>query len=210
MGPRRCRQSEGTPGQDPDHGIPVARCRGGRAGRGTPARIGGKTRERIAAEDAAVQSTLPEARPAEHCVLCPVRGICDSYWASAAPNYLTVPDGKWFDLEAIVGNQNGPRSWWLHDPSGARQILLRTTPTTMFERARACASSVYDVKSTRRAVRRSRSWPRIRRYLRSSRREWISPPQKIIVEQQLCDIVVGWQGNPCGMANWSRGALGSH
>jgi len=88
------------------------------------------TRERIDAADTSAELNPPEARPSELCLMCPVRGLCDAYWASIAPDYTTLADGDWFDLEGTIGIQNGPRSWWVHDHSGSRHVLLRTTPST--------------------------------------------------------------------------------
>lgn len=88
------------------------------------------TDRRIAHADADAESDLPEARTSvDHCCQCPVRGLCDAYWNSIAPDPTAVGDGEWFDYEGVVGPQNGVRSWWMVGlATGAQQLLLRTTP----------------------------------------------------------------------------------
>ena len=72
-------------------------------------------------------SGSPAARPsAETCASCSVRHLCHDYWASVAPREVPVQEDCWFDFEGAVGEENGPRSWWLLDAAGARQLLLRS------------------------------------------------------------------------------------
>lgn len=89
-------------------------------------------RARIAAADALVANDSPPAYPsAELCGMCPVRNLCDAYWASVAPDPSAVKNGDWFDYEGIVGPANGIRSlWMLNSASGQKELLLRTTSTS--------------------------------------------------------------------------------
>jgi hypothetical protein len=86
------------------------------------------TRVRVAKADALVLADEPVATAGDHCHLCSVRSICGAYWQSIAPDPASLPGGKWFDFEGIVGEQNGTKSWWLLDPSSQKAVLLlRTT-----------------------------------------------------------------------------------
>lgn len=89
-------------------------------------------RARITAADALFAMDSPPAHPsAELCGTCPVRNLCDAYWASVAPDPSTVKKGAWFDYEGIVGPTNGVRSlWMLNSASGQKELLLRTTSTS--------------------------------------------------------------------------------
>jgi len=87
-------------------------------------------RARIAAADGLAAEVPPVARPApEVCGYCPVKGLCATYWATTLPDPAGLDDGTWFDFEGIVGPANGVRSRWLLGPSGAKQLLLRTSPS---------------------------------------------------------------------------------
>lgn len=88
-------------------------------------------KQRIASADAEVQALVPRAIPEDkRCSTCQVRQLCDVYWSQMAPDPASLADGAWFDYQGVVGSQNGSRSWWmLHEGSGQRQLLLRTTAT---------------------------------------------------------------------------------
>jgi len=85
-------------------------------------------RERVAQADEAVDSASPPANPSiDNCPGCPVRGLCSEYWARIAPDPLATKDGEWFDLEGVVQQRNGVRSWWIASTKGNVEVLLRTT-----------------------------------------------------------------------------------
>jgi hypothetical protein len=87
-------------------------------------------RTRIAAADELAAGVPPVARPApEVCGYCPVKALCATYWATALPDPARLEDGTWFDFEGVVGPANGVRSRWLLGPTGAKQLLLRTSPS---------------------------------------------------------------------------------
>ncbi|MFL0241974.1 PD-(D/E)XK nuclease family protein [Mycobacterium sp. SMC-17] len=88
--------------------------------------------DRIAAADRAEEDDVPTAVPSpEGCALCHVRQLCDTYWQDVAADPTEVPDGAWFDLEAVVGPPNGVNSRWMLSPgTGRRLLLLRTTPAS--------------------------------------------------------------------------------
>jgi hypothetical protein len=85
---------------------------------------------RIDAADLALQERPPEARPAEGiCRLCGVRQLCEDYWAEVATVPMTggsTGEPQWFDLEATVASQNGPRSWLVTSDGDQSTMLLRT------------------------------------------------------------------------------------
>lgn len=85
---------------------------------------------RIDAADLMLQERPPEARPAEAmCRLCGVRQLCEDYWTELASRPMAEgSDGQpqWFDLEATVTTQNGPRSWLLTSEADQSTTLLRT------------------------------------------------------------------------------------
>lgn len=85
---------------------------------------------RIDAADRALQERPPEARPAEDiCRLCGVRQLCEDYWADVALAPTaggSTGEPQWFDLEATVASQNGPRSWLVTRDSDQSTTLLRT------------------------------------------------------------------------------------
>jgi RecB family exonuclease len=85
---------------------------------------------RIDAADLTLQERPPEARPAEGiCRLCGVRQLCEDYWAELAivPTARgSTGEPQWFDLEATVASQNGPRSWLVTRDADQSTMLLRT------------------------------------------------------------------------------------
>lgn len=76
--------------------------------------------------DAAVLEQPPLAVIGEHCAMCNVRGLCDVFWRSGAPNTADVADGAWFDLQGTVVRQHGVKSWVLRETGSGREILVRT------------------------------------------------------------------------------------
>jgi hypothetical protein len=67
----------------------------------------------------------PVAKPSTDCWWCPVRHLCDEYWAS---EYLTREAATSFrDTEVIVLGRNGPKSWSTRLARGPGDALLRTT-----------------------------------------------------------------------------------
>jgi hypothetical protein len=81
---------------------------------------------RIAAADLAVDVDQPAAIVGEQCELCNVRGLCDAYWATGAPNTADVADGAWYDLQGTVVREHGVKSWVLRETSTGREVLVRT------------------------------------------------------------------------------------
>lgn len=85
-------------------------------------------RTKITTADSEANSDTPTARPApDNCLSCTVRQLCETYWARVAARTIVSPDSDWFDVEGIIGNQNGQRSWWLLGVSGKQELLLRTS-----------------------------------------------------------------------------------
>ena len=68
----------------------------------------------------------PKANPSAECRYCPVRHMCDEYWASP----FTRRDGvgsSFTDIEVLVQQRNGPRSWKVRLVDDSSDILLRTS-----------------------------------------------------------------------------------
>lgn len=86
---------------------------------------------RIDAADRELVSGEPRPAPSEDtCHRCTVRQLCGAYWREIAPDTAKVADGAWFDLQAVVGAQHGPHSWWLGNDAGdAQDVLLRSSAT---------------------------------------------------------------------------------
>jgi len=70
---------------------------------------------------------VPVATTGAHCLLCPVRSLCDTYWATMLQDPSATLPGTWFDFEGVVGAQNGAKSWWMLDPSSSEPALLLRT-----------------------------------------------------------------------------------
>jgi hypothetical protein len=81
---------------------------------------------RTAAADLAVDVDVAAAVVGEQCELCNVRGLCDAYWATGAPNTADVADGAWYNLQGTVVRENGVKSWVLRETRTGREILVRT------------------------------------------------------------------------------------
>ena len=82
--------------------------------------------------DVELRSGAPRPIPSKsNCARCEVRHLCESYWKEVAPNVSDIGEEAWFDYEGTIGEQNGPRSWWVIDPQTDRpELLLRTSTTT--------------------------------------------------------------------------------
>ena len=82
-------------------------------------------RDRVASADAAVTAGPPEARPSPECRSnwCPVRHLCDEYWASefSAPD----PEPGFCDLELTGTDESGPRSWFMSSVHYSERLLVR-------------------------------------------------------------------------------------
>ena len=91
--------------------------------------LAAKLQQRVAGADAELARGAPRAMPSgETCAWCPVRQLCAAYWQVVAPKLADVAVGEWFDHEAIVGKQNGQRSWWAKDVSSQEtDLLIRTS-----------------------------------------------------------------------------------
>lgn len=86
---------------------------------------------RIEAAEIAIADDLPAARLGEHCCLCSVRGLCDSYWSRGAPRTAEVADGAWYDLTGTVVREHGVKSFVLREGRKGSDVLVRT-PTPAF------------------------------------------------------------------------------
>lgn len=82
----------------------------------------------ISEADREVSGSSPTAKPSdETCRFCIVRQLCSDYWSTVAPSLESVDVGDFFDLEGVIGEQNGPRSWWLLSETGNPELLLRSS-----------------------------------------------------------------------------------
>ncbi|WP_161988626.1 PD-(D/E)XK nuclease family protein [Pedococcus bigeumensis] len=86
---------------------------------------------RIEAAEAVATSDVPTAVVGEHCGVCNVRGLCDRYWTTSAPNTAEVADGDWYDLQGTVVREHGVKSWVLRETKSGHEVLVRT-PTPSF------------------------------------------------------------------------------
>jgi hypothetical protein len=72
----------------------------------------------------------PVAKPAAAmCRYCTVRHLCDEYWTSPAADDAALQataETAFFDVEATVVSQNGPRSWIVKMASDQAVCLLQT------------------------------------------------------------------------------------
>ena len=80
---------------------------------------------RIAAADAVIHSA-PAAALGEHCSLCNVRGLCDTYWTTGAIRTADVADGEWCDLAGVVVREHGVKSFVLREAHTGSEVLVRT------------------------------------------------------------------------------------
>ncbi|MHA7861538.1 PD-(D/E)XK nuclease family protein [Tessaracoccus sp. Y36] len=85
---------------------------------------------RIDAADAAAIGEPPAAIVADHCGLCSVRGLCDTYWASRTVPTVEVAEGAWYDLTGTVVREHGVKSFVLREAGTNSEVLVRTpTPS---------------------------------------------------------------------------------
>lgn len=87
-------------------------------------RITESIRSRVSAAQVQIAADPPVATTGAHCMQCPVRSICPAYWRTMLQDPASIAPGAWFDIEGVVGDQNGAKSWWLLDTSGSRRVLL--------------------------------------------------------------------------------------
>lgn len=85
---------------------------------------------RIEAANAAATANFPVATIGDHCGLCSVRGLCDTYWTSSTTATAKVPEGTWYDLAGTVVREHGVRSFVLQEAKTNAEVLVRTpTPS---------------------------------------------------------------------------------
>jgi len=85
---------------------------------------------RVEAADAAASADDPVAILGDHCGLCSVRGLCDTYWTSGTTATTKVPEGTWYDLAGTVVREHGVRSFVLQEAKTSAEVLVRTpTPS---------------------------------------------------------------------------------
>ncbi len=85
---------------------------------------------RIEAADAAASAEFPVALIGDHCGLCSVRGLCDTYWAGGTTATAKVPEGTWYDLAGTVVREHGVKSFGLQEAKTNAEVLVRTpTPS---------------------------------------------------------------------------------
>ena len=66
----------------------------------------------------------------DHCGLCSVRGLCDTYWGSGTTATAKVPEGTWYDLTGTVVREHGVKSFVLQEAKTNAEVLVRTpTPS---------------------------------------------------------------------------------
>jgi hypothetical protein len=91
---------------------------------------------RVAKAETELELRPPPARPAlSMCRLCSVRHLCEDYWKGPAASAIASPQSPgedFVDCEAIVGSQNGPRSWIVELDSGGTALLRTPTETPGF------------------------------------------------------------------------------
>lgn len=93
--------------------------------------LGDAVAARIEVAEAAIAADPPAARLGEHCSLCSVRGLCDSYWSTGAAPTSEVSDGAWYDLTGTVVREHGVKSFVLREGRTGSDVLVRT-PTPAF------------------------------------------------------------------------------
>ena len=108
-------------------------------------------RDRVASADAAVTVRPPEARPSSECrsKWCPVRHLCDEYWASefSAPD----PESEFCDLELTGTDEGDP-------PSRSRSMSSVHHSERLLVRAKTLAQEDAINKSSSPGVRVLNVW----------------------------------------------------
>lgn len=85
---------------------------------------------RIDSADIAASAELPAALIGDHCGLCSVRGLCDTYLASGTTATAKVSEGAWYDLAGTVVREHGVKSFVLQEARTNAEVLVRTpTPS---------------------------------------------------------------------------------
>lgn len=82
--------------------------------------------ERVARADARVAADVPPATVGDHCGVCNVRALCDTYWTTETPEVAEVADGTWFDLQGTVAREHGVKSYVVREAGSGRDVLVRT------------------------------------------------------------------------------------
>lgn len=82
---------------------------------------------RIEAADAAASAEFPVALIGDHCGLCSVRGLCDTYWTGGIDATAEVPEGTWYDLAGTVVREHGVKSFVLREAQTNAEVLVRTS-----------------------------------------------------------------------------------
>jgi len=89
--------------------------------------------DQVSRADAEVTTRPPEARPSPECVekRCPVRHLCDEYWASE----FSRPDSEsdFCDLELTEAVESGPRSWLMRSVHFTEPLLVRVKSPTQVD-----------------------------------------------------------------------------
>lgn len=75
--------------------------------------------------DEALANRPPKASPSPDCQYCPVRHMCDEYWESQFVRG-TEFGSSFVDIEVLIRQRNGPRSWKARLLADSSDILLRT------------------------------------------------------------------------------------
>ncbi len=83
-------------------------------------------REEIERAEEELAETQPKANPSTECYYCPVRHMCDEYWGSPFIRRDGV-SSSFTDIEVLLQQRNGPRSWKARLVADASDILLRTS-----------------------------------------------------------------------------------
>lgn len=81
---------------------------------------------RIDAADAAVIAQPPSAIVGDHCGLCSVRALCDTYWTAGTSATAEVAEGSWYDLAGTVLREHGVKSFLLREARTNAEVLVRT------------------------------------------------------------------------------------
>lgn len=77
-----------------------------------------------------LSSSAPVARPApELCCFCPVRHMCEAYWPTLTQD---IPDG-FVDVELLIVERNGPRSWRAEVAATGSEALVRVADDAVLE-----------------------------------------------------------------------------
>ncbi|MBK9474656.1 MAG: PD-(D/E)XK nuclease family protein [Tetrasphaera sp.] len=85
---------------------------------------------RIEAADAAARADFPVALIGDHCGLCSVRGLCDTYWSTGTTATAEVSEETWYDLAGTVVREHGVKSFVLQEAKTNAEVLVRTpTPS---------------------------------------------------------------------------------